>query len=534
MPLDSLALGLYFATVILLGIFGVHRLTLVVLYFRHRSNRVGLGPPLSDAECPLVLVQLPIYNERFVIERLIDAVTAFDWPKDRLRIQILDDSTDDTVDVVARAVRRHQRAGIHITHVRRGDRNHYKAGALKKGLTLDHAPFVAMFDADFVPQPEFLRFALRPLVEDARVGMVQARWGHLNRESSLLTRAQAVLLDGHFVMEHGARFRSGRFFNFNGTAGVWRREAIDDAGGWAGDTLCEDLDLSYRAQLKGWRFVYLQDLVVPAELPADATAFKSQQHRWAKGSLQAARKLLPTVWRSDQPLAVKVEATFHMCNNLAYLGMVAFIVLLPPAILLRTGGDWVLWLSVDVPVFIAATFNLLLFYAMSEREVDRERWVSRLALVPFVIALGAALTPNNGRAVMEALGGHESPFVRTPKGGARGMRKYRLHAGTQAWIETAIGVYYLLATVAVVLRGLPAAVPFLLLFATMFLLLGLGSILPALRPESLHALPDLNGRTIGTSPVGAHTPPTVPSPAASSPRPQPLPPAPDRRAGAGR
>ncbi len=534
MTFDTLLLSLYFVTVVLLGVFGIHRLTLVILYFLHRDRHVPLAAELTDAECPSVLVQLPIFNERFVIERLIDSVAAFDWPADRLRIQVLDDSTDETVEVVARAVRRHQRAGVHITHVRRDDRSGYKAGALKAGLELDHAPFVAMFDADFIPQPEFLRHALRPLVKDARVGMVQARWGHINRGDGLLTRAQAVLLDGHFVMEHGARFRAGRFFNFNGTAGVWRRDAIDEAGGWAADTLCEDLDLSYRAQLKGWRFVYLQDLVVPAELPPDATAFKSQQHRWAKGSIQAARKLLPRVWRSAQPLSTKIEATFHMCNNLAYLGMVALMLLLPPAILLRSAGDWLLWLSVDVPVFVAATFNLLLFYALSEREVDRERWVPRLALVPFVIALGAALTPNNARAVIEALRGRESPFVRTPKGGLRGMRKYRMPAGVQAWVEAGVGVYYLAAVVLVVARGLPAAVPFLVLFATMFFVLGGGSIVPALRPPPLKPVPVMNARSAATPPAGAHTPPTAPSPAATTPPLPPLPSRPGRRAGAGR
>jgi cellulose synthase/poly-beta-1,6-N-acetylglucosamine synthase-like glycosyltransferase len=534
MPFDSLLLTCYFVTVVMLGIFGIHRLTLVILYFRHRDKHVPLEAPIADEDCPTVLVQLPIFNERFVIERLIDSVVAFDWPADRLRIQVLDDSTDETVDVVDQAVRRHQRDGVHITHVRRTDRSGYKAGALREGLLLDYAPFVAMFDADFIPQPEFLRHALQPMVADTGVGMVQARWGHTNRGDSILTRAQAVLLDGHFIMEHGARFRSGRFFNFNGTAGVWRRDAIDEAGGWAADTLCEDLDLSYRAQLAGWRFVYLQDLVVPAELPPDATAFKSQQHRWAKGSIQAARKLLPTVWRSDQPLEVKLEATFHMCNNVAYLGMVMLMLLLPPAILMRTAGDWLIWLSVDVPVFIAATLNLLLFYALSEREVDKPRWLSRIVLIPFVIALGAALTPNNARAVTEALRGEESPFVRTPKGGEVGMRRYRMRAGIQPWVEVGIAVYYLAAVAAVVARGLPGAVPFLLLFATMFGVLGLGSVVPAVRARSVQPVAAVSAPSSGTTEEGLHTPPTVPRAEAPSLPQQPQRPTRGRRAGAGR
>ena len=367
-PYESLVLGAYFVTVTALSVFGLHRLALVLLYYRHRGSAAEVTAPVADDDCPHVLVQLPVFNERYVVDRLIDAVAALDWPRDRLHVQVLDDSTDDTLDIAQDAVERAAAAGLAITHETRADRTGFKAGALAEGLRRSNAPFVAIFDADFLPPADFLRRAMGTLLADDRVGMVQARWTHINRDDTLLTRAQAVLLDGHFIMEHGARFRSGRFFNFNGTAGIWRRQAIADAGGWSHDTLVEDLDLSYRSQLAGWRFVYRQDIEVPAELPDDARAFKSQQHRWAKGSIQAARKLLPTIWRSDVSMARKLEATFHLSNNLAYPLMVVLLFLLPLALHVRVRGSLWTGLAVDLPIFVFATLNLCVFYALSEKE----------------------------------------------------------------------------------------------------------------------------------------------------------------------
>ncbi len=484
--LDALVLGAYFVTVGLLSVFGAHRLGLVVQYFRGRDRAIPLPDPLPDDRCPTVLVQLPIFNERFVVERLVDHVAALDWPADRLRIQILDDSTDDTVELSRALADKHRRRGVDVVVLTRADRTGFKAGALAAGLDADAAdprgaaPFVAIFDADFVVPPDFLRRALPAIADDPGIGMVQARWGHLNRDRSLLCKAQAVLLDGHFVMEHGARFRAGRFFNFNGTAGVWRRRAIADAGGWQGDTLTEDLDLSYRAQLAGWRFRYLQALEVPAELPEDPRAFKNQQHRWAKGSIQVARKLLPTIWRAPLPLGHKLEATFHLGNNLAYPLMVLLLLLLPPALVVRAGRmDWIA-LAVELPIFVLATLGLVIFYALSERELDRAGWTSKVPLVPFVLGLGASLTPNNARAVFEAVTGRRSPFVRTPKAGdSKRVARYRPRLGVQPLVESAAGLYYLAAAAFALTEGLWVPFPFLALFATAFLILGIGSLIPS-------------------------------------------------------
>jgi len=510
------ALTAYFASASLLSVFGAHRLALVILYYRHRRRAAGLPAPLADEDCPLVLVQLPVFNERYVVERLVDHVAALDWPRDRLRVQLLDDSTDDTLLVSRRAVQRLRRSGLDIELVARDQRAGFKAGALAEGLERDArrtaAPFVALFDADFLPHPDFLRRALRPLVGDDGVGMVQARWAHINRRQNLLTRAQAVLLDGHFVMEHGARFRSGRFFNFNGTAGVWRRRAIDEAGGWEGDTLTEDLDLSYRAQLAGWRFVYLQDLAVPAELPDDPRSFKTQQHRWAKGSIQTARKLLPRIWRAELPLRVKVEAAFHMGSNLAYPLMVVLLALLPIALLVRVDGRAWTGPLVDLPIFVFATLNLMVFYAASELELRDGRWLRRLPLVPFVLGLGASLTPNNARAVWEAIRGVRSPFVRTPKAGGQGVGRYRSRPGLQSMVEVAAALYYLAATALAAVHGLWLALPFLALFASAFTLLGVGSLVPR---RAARAAPDR------AAAPGARTPATGPTPVPAMLRPTP-------------
>jgi len=479
-------LVLYFITVVLLSAFGAHRLLLLSTYLRHRKSALPLPSPLADPDCPRVLLQLPVYNERLVVERLIATAAALDWPQDRLTIQLLDDSDDNTSVRAGRAIEQARAQGVHIDHILRSDRKDYKAGALRHGLELDAlrpdgpSEFIAIFDADFLPSADFLRRILPVLTKDTGLGMVQARWTHVNRGQNLLTRLQAILLDGHFVLEHGARFRGGHFFNFNGTAGVWRRAAIEEAGGWSGDTITEDLDLSYRAQLAGWRFAYLQALEVPAELPEDATAFKSQQHRWAKGSIQTAAKILPRILTSSLPLRTRGEAFFHLGANLAYPLMFVLLAVLPLTLSLRAQGDLFLNLALDLPVFLFATASLLVFYAVAEREVDRQNWWKRLALVPLVLGLGAALTLNNSRAVAEALAGRKSPFVRTPKtGGQPGADgAYRLSFGIQPVLETLWGIYYLGAALYAGLRHLWLPLPFLLLFAAAFLLLGLGTLLP--------------------------------------------------------
>src|SRR6186713_170541 len=315
---ETLILVLYFFVLSILAIYGWHRYYLVYLYTKHRGQvpNPALPPPTRD-QMPRVTIQLPIYNEMYVADRLIDTVCEMDYPRELLEIQVLDDSTDETTEIAELAVRRHAARGFDITYLHRVDRRGYKAGALEAGLKVAKANFIAIFDADFVPSPDFLLKTL-PHFNEPNVGMVQARWGHINQDYSLLTKIQAILLDAHFVLEHGGRNRANCFFNFNGTAGVWRREAIADAGGWQHDTLTEDLDLSYRAQLRGWKFVFLADLIAPAEVPVEMNSFKSQQHRWAKGSVQTCRKLLPKILRSNLPFGVKAEAFFHLSANFNY------------------------------------------------------------------------------------------------------------------------------------------------------------------------------------------------------------------------
>src|SRR5678815_1119961 len=285
------------------------RYYLVYMYMKNRDRQPKPGPQLSPL--PVVTVQLPLYNEMYVADRLIESVCALDYPRELLEIQVLDDSTDETRGIAQAAVRRFAAKGVDIKYYHRADRTGYKAGALEAGLRVARGEFVAIFDADFLPGADFL-LRLMPHFSHARIAMVQARWGHINQDYSLLTKIQSIMLDGHFVLEHGSRNRAGCFFNFNGTAGIWRRDAIEQAGGWQHDTLTEDLDLSYRAQLKGWRFVFMEDVITPAELPVEMNSFKSQQFRWAKGSVQTFLKLMPRLLRSDQPLHVKAEAFFHL------------------------------------------------------------------------------------------------------------------------------------------------------------------------------------------------------------------------------
>jgi len=317
-PVETFTLASYFFVLIVLAIYGWHRYYLVYLYMSNRDKVPTPGPPLDPV--PIVTIQLPLYNEMYVADRLIGAVCRIDYPRDRLEIQVLDDSSDETRGIAELAVRRHAAQGIDIKYYHRADRAGYKAGALEAGLKVARGEFIAIFDADFMPTADFLT-NLMPHFRNPQVGMVQARWGHINQDYSLLTKIQAILLDGHFILEHGGRNRGGRFFNFNGTAGVWRRTAIDSAGGWQHDTLTEDLDLSYRAQLAGWEFVFVPSLIAPAEVPVEMNAFKSQQQRWAKGSIQTCRKLLPRILRSNLPWGVKAEAFFHLTANFNYILM---------------------------------------------------------------------------------------------------------------------------------------------------------------------------------------------------------------------
>src|SRR5215472_11623014 len=347
----------YFVVVLGLSAYGIHRYCIIYLYFKNRHRR---PVPLKEfSSLPSVTIQLPIYNEIYVVERLLTAVGRIDYPKDKLEIQILDDSTDDTVELAQREVNKLRAEGFDAVVLRRGDRVGFKAGALDYGLRHAKGEFFFIFDADFVPPPDILRKIIHHFT-DPKVGMIQTRWGHINRSYSWLTRAQAVLLDGHLVLEQTARSRSGRFFNFNGTAGLWRKSCIREAGGWQHDTLTEDLDLSYRAQLRGWRFVFLADIVTPAELPVDIDGFKSQQHRWTKGSIQTCKKVLPRIWTSKLPLYIKIEATAHLTANFAYLLLAFLCVLLHPSSgggSSAAAGGVARMLLIDLPIFVATTVS---------------------------------------------------------------------------------------------------------------------------------------------------------------------------------
>ena len=473
----------YALLLLLLSVYGSHRYAMAYLYHRHKYR---LPTPLARFEnLPRVTIQLPIFNEMYVTERLIGAVALIDYPRDLLEIQVLDDSTDETQGIARACVDGLRAEGLDISYVHRTNRKGFKAGALENGLSLAKGELVAVFDADFIPEPDFLRRSVH-FFTDPGVGMVQARWGHLNRDYSVLTQAQAILLDGHFVIEHTARNRSGRFFNFNGTAGMWRRTAIEDGGGWQHDTLTEDLDLSYRAQMKGWRFVYLTDLVTPAEVPVEMNSFKSQQHRWAKGSIQTALKLWPLIRKANLPREVRREAFFHLTANVAYLLMIPLTILLPITVVVRVSHGWYEVLLLDVPFFAAASFSVIVFYAASQAE-QRRSWWQRIKYLPFVMALGIGLSVNQARAVVEALMGYETGFTRTPKHGVQGAgesvsrKRYKAAVSFQPIVELALAAYMTYGVVYLVERGVYYSLPFLVLFQVGFAYVGLASVYEGVR-----------------------------------------------------
>jgi cellulose synthase/poly-beta-1,6-N-acetylglucosamine synthase-like glycosyltransferase len=480
---DMALLVPYFVVLVLLAFYGLHRYTLVYRYYRNRRNR-RIEPPTRFAEdqLPRITVQLPIFNEQFVVDRLVDSVCKLEYPRSKLEIQVLDDSTDETVAAARAVVERYAALGHNIRYLHRTNRHGYKAGALQAGMEQAQGEFVAVFDADFTPPPDWLIRVIHHF-SDPRIGMVQTRWTHLNRNYSFLTEVEAILLDGHFVLEHGARFRTGVFFNFNGTAGMWRRRAIEEAGGWEHDTLTEDTDLSYRAQMKGWRFVYVQDIECPAELPVEMTAFKTQQARWAKGLIQVALKIMPRVWRAQVPLRVKLEAWYHLTANISYPLMIVFSVLLLPAMIIRFYQGWFQMMVIDLPLFMASTFSISSFYLVSQKELFPRKWYRTFAFLPFLMALGIGLSLTNSRAVLEALLGKQTAFVRTPKYRVASKAdkpiasKYRKRLGLVPWIELALGGYFFLTVVYAVQNENYITVPFLVLFVVGYWYTGLMSLL---------------------------------------------------------
>ncbi len=469
----------YFLILGILAAYGLHRYWLVYCYVKHRKNVPGPPPPVTA--WPRVTVQLPIYNERYVIERLVEAVVRFDYPHELLDIQVLDDSTDETQEVARACVERHQALGIPIYYLHRGNREGYKAGALAEGLKAARGEFVAIFDADFIPSPDFLRRTV-PYFSDPKIAMVQTRWTYLNRNYSALTEVESILLDGHFVVEHGARSRSGVFFNFNGTAGIWRRTAIENAGGWQHDTLTEDTDLSYRAQLLGWHFLYLPEIECASELPVEMNSFKAQQARWAKGLLQTAKKILPRVLRSDEPAEVKIEAIFHLTAGISYPLMVLLSTMLLPAMIVRFYQGWFQMLLIDLPLFLASSCSISGFYLTAQRALYPKQWKRTILYLPFVMAVGIGLSVRNAKAVLEAIFGVKSEFARTPKyligadGGSWRKKSYRNRAGWMPYLEVALGLYFAATVVYSIQNENYLTAPFLLLFVWGYLYTGLMSL----------------------------------------------------------
>jgi len=484
----------YFLVMIVLAFYGLHRYQLVWLYYRNKKNATKSAPQ-NFQNLPRVTIQLPIYNEQFVVERLVASICAMNYPRELLDIQLLDDSTDETKAAAAAVVAKYASGAATgrpepIVHLHRTNRFGYKAGALDEGLKTARGEYVAIFDADFTPPADWLTDVIHHFAEPD-VGMVQTRWTHLNRDYSFLTQVEAILLDGHFVLEHGGRSRAGVYFNFNGTAGMWRRAAIEQAGGWQHDTLTEDTDLSYRAQLKNWRFKYLQDVECPAELPIEMTAFKTQQARWAKGLIQTSRKILPKILgRDDVPFRTKLEAWYHLTANISYPLMIVLSVLLMPAMVIRFYQGWFQMLLIDFPLFLASTFSISSFYLVSQKELFPKTWPKKLIYLPFLMSLGIGLTLTNTRAVIEALFGVKSSFKRTPKysvqkkGEKSNAAKYRKRLGFVPWLELIIGCYFAVTIWYAIANENYFTVPFLLLFVIGYWYTGLLSLLQG-RFESL-------------------------------------------------
>lgn len=406
---------IHFVALFSVCLYGLHRLWFIFcLYKQRRSKTAKPAPFAAPEEFPIVTVQLPLFNERFVAQRLLDAAARLDWPRDRLDIQVLDDSDDDTCQLVDARAAWWREQGVDMVVIRRPDREGFKAGALANGLTTARGKFVAVFDADFIPPPDFLRSTL-PWFRDRGVGMVQARWSFFNANHSWFTGIQSLMLGAHFSIEHRVRYQQGLFFNFNGTAGVWRRCAIDAAGGWQADTITEDLDLSYRAQMAGWRFVYLDNCDVPSELPVTMSALRTQQQRWAKGSIQTARKILPVLMKKHLPLAVKIEAVAHLMANIFWLlGMIAILTLYP-AILWRVGIGLQQIISIDLPLFLVST-GAIMSYFLLYWTLSKSKKLRYVFLLP---ALTIGLAPSISLSVLKGMFQSGGAFERTPKFGMR-------------------------------------------------------------------------------------------------------------------
>jgi cellulose synthase/poly-beta-1,6-N-acetylglucosamine synthase-like glycosyltransferase len=477
----------YFAILAILSFYGLHRYVMVFLFHKYQKNKPA--PKSRFERLPHVTVQIPAYNEMYVIERVIDSVCGFDYPSDLLDVQVLDDSTDETQTIARNSVDRWRAAGVDIEYIHRNDRTGFKAGALENGLRTAKGEFVAIFDVDFVPDPDFLQKSVHYFA-DPKVGMVQGRWEHLNRNYSFLTRTQAIFLDGHFMLESFTRYLSGRFFNFNGTAGILRRKTIEDAGGWQHDTLTEDLDLSYRAQMRGWKFIFVPDLTVPAELPVEINSFKSQQCRWAKGAMQTCKKVLVQVLKGDFDAGEKLESWYHLTGNVTYPLMVILSLILFPAMIIRYQQGWFQLLTLDLPLFILSFSSVSTFYITSQKALHKD-WLKRIVYLPGLMAVGIGMTIPGAKAVLEGALGVKSPFVRTPKFSVEGnkgewmSKKYRGDLSFVTILEIIFGLYFVAATIYACDLGIYGVIPFLLLFVWGFLYTGLWGLAQGIKRSGL-------------------------------------------------
>lgn len=483
--ISYLILALYTICSVLLLLYGLNTYFIIHLYLRKRNagnaedaQREAEAAPRFEQEdaLPVVTTQIPLYNELNVAARVIRAVAQIDYPKSKHEIQVLDDSDDETCALVDQVAEELRAQGHWVEVFRRENRVGYKAGALEEAMAVCKGEFIAIFDSDFIPPADFLKRTLPHLWADDRCGLVQARWDHLNQKDSWLTRAQAMGIDGHFVVEQVARSRNGLFMNFCGTAGVWRRAAIEEAGNWQHDTVTEDLDLSYRAQLKGWRFHYLPEFLVPAELPTTYSAFKSQQYRWAKGSIQTARKMLPKVWSSSVPLMKKLQATIHMTHYSLHLQMALLSLLVLPLMLAFREGlilyKSVIFLSLVIPAALGPSLG----YIVCQYYGHPDDWKQRVLRLPFLLIIGFGICLSNGKAVLEGLFGNDSTFVRTPKAGDQSVKQYKVKRNWVPKFEVLLAAYCSITIATLIAIGQYALIPFIFIYVLGFSVVGFNSM----------------------------------------------------------
>jgi cellulose synthase/poly-beta-1,6-N-acetylglucosamine synthase-like glycosyltransferase len=490
---DYTILIVYFGILGILAIYGGYRVKQVIDFWRYRKLKPQPKGHFEESGLPFITVQLPLFNEMYVVERLLKSITEIDYPRERFEIQVLDDSTDETVKLARATVESYAAKGFDIHYIHRMDRTGFKAGALENGLKTSKGELVAIFDADFVPKPDCLR-KLVHYFTDPLVGCAQMRWSHINGGYNLLTRLQTIMLDGHFVVEQTVRNRTGGFFNFNGTAGIWRRRAIELSGGWQHDTLTEDTDLSFRAQLMGWRFVYLLDEDAPSEIPVEINAFKAQQRRWAKGVMQVGIKLYRRIWAAPLPLRVKLEMFFRLTGNISYPLMIVVSLLQFPLLLVRYNQGFYQLMIFDVPLLFFSTISVVMFYGTGVWYLDEKR-AKRLLHLPLVMAIGIGLAFSNARAVLEAIVGFKTEFVRTPKYRVEEAsdetwkrKKYKRKRGWLPLLELSFAVYFLLAILYAARFSLWGTIPFLSLFCFGYGYMGLMSILQAVGVSSWQSL----------------------------------------------